>query len=674
MKKLLLCWLVLSCYVCLFAQEEDINNLQGEELTDSPLLEQLKIERNELAVLEEEVAYYYNLMQQKAAIRELYDKGKISAIEKSLAKQTKLFDKLLEDVNLDEIAVNLGELRIIYGDVPDVQDQIKFYQARLAYLRENLNKARNLLIDLTQNYPDSSRRAPGILLLLEIYHIQGYDAELVALAPEYTGEGSVLQTYWLAHAYFNVDMLVEAQEKFTELSSNEIYTFRAQAMLALITYFQGDLPTAIAEMQTLSTSYESSIKYYDFVILSLARLNIIKEEIGTALQYYEQYFNLQTDDIPDHILFEIASEFKGNNQYDQAVIYLNMIIEKPLKSEYYTSAKFLLAVTQYGYDDLDQSEIAIEEMIAENDELLSTLNRKYKLLTDYHNIRRQLALTDTASHEYINLDSQLDKVDAQLLDTNDMMENFYQGLDPEALVILKTLEEEYISYCSTISDMEALVLASRTMPNERIPAIIENEIINADSTIVSLEVIKYLGHRAYFSPEEYNMARHIAIERSLQEIDLKIWREIQVIAENNNHPEIAEKVTTYVSIVQDNMRAFDIIAELMFGGKPAAPMAEFIQEEIDAVRNNQIELIALKQDVVANFNTQIAKKLNKEKEFLVAEFDLLKLKYDEALNSMISDIASVADKYRINLLDVLFKQTQVMDKNYKELQERVRNE
>jgi hypothetical protein len=52
----------------------------------------------------------------------------------------------------------------------------------------------------------------------------------------------------------------------------------------------------------------------------------------------------------------------------------------------------------------------------------------------------------------------------------------------------------------------------------------------------------------------------------------------------------------------------------------------------------------------------------------------LKDKYDNALNSIIDDVALVADKYRINLLSVLFQKTQEMDKKYKELQKKVRNE
>ena len=672
MKKLLLSLLVLSCFVYLVGQE-DLSH-QRDQLDDALLLEQLKLEKNELVVLEQEIAYFYHLLKQQAAIRELSDNGKISEIANKLSTQTKFFAKLFADKNLAEISTRLGELRIIYGAVPEVQDQLLYYQAELAYQRKELDKARNLLIDLTRNYPDSSRRNPGLSLLLEIYHIQGYDEELIDLAADYTGTGSLLQTYWLAQAYFNTEMYSEAREKFTELSNDENFLFRAKAMLALITYFTDDIQTALAEFQVLATKYETSTKYCDFVILSLARLSIINEEIDLGLQYYRQYYDRQKAEIPDDILYEIASEFKAADQYNEAVPFLNMIIEKPVKSAYYTSAKFLLAVTQPGYEDLDQTELTVEEMIAANDELLSTLNRKYKLLSDYHIIRRQLARTDTASHEYLNLKAQLDQVDAVLLDTNEMMEDFYKGLDANSLILLIALEEEYKAYCSTISEIEALVLLSKTISTDRISALLDDEIYYADSTVVSLQVIKYLGHRAYFSPQEYNLARHLAIEKILQEIDLQVWQEIGVIAEDNNHPDITARVEIYVGLGQDNLRAFEIIAELMFGGKPSDQFAELIQSEIDAVENNKFALLAIKQDVIANFNVQIAKKLNKEKEFLVVEFDVLKNKYDGTLNSVIRDIASVTDKYRINLLGILFQKTQEMDKKYKELQEKVRNE
>jgi hypothetical protein len=77
MKKLILCLLVLSGCACILAQEDIYPQ---EEQANALILEQLRLERSELAVLETELVYFHGLVQQKAVIRELYNNGKISEI------------------------------------------------------------------------------------------------------------------------------------------------------------------------------------------------------------------------------------------------------------------------------------------------------------------------------------------------------------------------------------------------------------------------------------------------------------------------------------------------------------------------------------------------------------------------------------------------------------------
>ena len=119
---------------------------------------------------------------------------------------------------------------------------------------------------------------------------------------------------------------------------------------------------------------------------------------------------------------------------------------------------------------------------------------------------------------------------------------------------------------------------------------------------------------------------------------------------------------------------FDVIADYMFGGAPSAEFKQSIQEEIATIEASKAEMIDLRAIVKKDFNKRIAAKLNKEKQLLVSEFDSLKDLYDRALSTVIGDVTAVTDQYQMKLLGLLFNQTQVMDKKYKELQEKVRNE
>ena len=269
---------------------------------------------------------------------------------------------------------------------------------------------------------------------------------------------------------------------------------------------------------------------------------------------------------------------------------------------------------------------------------------------------------------------QLTQIEADLQTTNETMQGFYEGMDPTTLNTLILLEEEYKTYTSTVSDIDALVLLANSTPNDRIPRLMEEEIAYSDSAIFVLQTLKYLGHRTQVSGFEFDMARRLAIEKMYAETDMNTWNELQVIAQDNNHTDIAEKIARYKELVTANMESFDLIADYMFGGTPTDEFKQAIEAEIASIEASKTEMIGLKDVVRQDFNKRIAAKLNREKQILISEFDSLKDLYDRTLSAVIGDVAAVTDQYQMKLLGLLFKQTQTMDKKYKELQEKVRNE
>ena len=122
------------------------------------------------------------------------------------------------------------------------------------------------------------------------------------------------------------------------------------------------------------------------------------------------------------------------------------------------------------------------------------------------------------------------------------------------------------------------------------------------------------------------------------------------------------------------MRSLDVMAEVAFSGKAPEELHQIIQEESAAIEHNRSELVILKKDVIENFNKKIAKRLEQEKEILIEENELLKNTYSKAIDSIKDEVIQESDKYRISLLDVLFKQTQNLDEEYDEFQEQIKNE
>ncbi len=658
----------------LLKAQEDTEVVSPSPSKEVNLLEQIKEERKELAVLEEEISYFYNLLQQRNVVRKLYKKGKVSELEKVFLKNSKVLDRMFKERDIEAISLKIGEQKIIYNEVVELKDYLIFYRAKLALLKNDREKAQFLLEDLVNNYPQSTKLDLAVAFLKEVYFFSGKNEELIEISNKYPGKDSIEQNYWLGHAYYNIGNYDESISIFNILKKDKEFGFRSQEMLALIAYFTDGIDASMDQFLTLQKDYNTNSDYYDFIILSLARLYIAKDENEKALEYYEWFDNLQIEELSDEILYEIATQLNNCAQYNKAISFLIRITQKPIKSEYFTSAKFLIAISEQGKGNLDQAESTLDEIIINNNILLETMNTKYRLLAKYGEIRRKISRSDISDEKRNEYKLQSGNIEEALSKTNKTMNDLYAGLDRRTLSLLELLEEEYLSYSSTIADIDAIILLANTVPNKRIPALIDREIAASDSSIITLQILRYLSHKQNFTYKDYNFARALAEEKIYQNELLKTWDEIEQIAKENKHEEILPAIESSRSLITENLESIDVIARYVFKGKPSDDFQEIIHEEAEAIEKNRDDLLTLKKEVIENFNKQIAKRLNKEKEVLVAEFETLSLTYDKALSLIMDDINNENDKYKFSLLGVLFKQTQIMDDDYKQLQERVKNE
>ena len=673
MKKIYFAFLLLLLGLSLFAQG-DITSILKPAAEEKPLLEQLKEEKRELAVLEEEISYYYNLLQQRAAVRELYNKGKISSLKNVFSKTAKIIDRMFENEMIKTVSLKIGEQKIIYGDVVELQDQLLYYRAKLAFIKGDNKKAQQLLEEIVVSYPRSLIMNPAILLLEEIYFVVGLDNELIDIFDRYTTEKSLQQNFWLAQAYYNTGQYTEAETYFNILKRDKKFTFRSKAMLALISYFTEDLNSSIGKFNELEKDYNSRTDYYEYILISLARLHLANNDFETSLLYYDKYYDDTSGIISDELIYEIAMQNYNNKKYLRAIGYFNLIIERPVKSQYFASAKFFVAVSEQGRGNYDQAESTLSEMINRNNILMETMNTKYSLLEKYSSLRRKLAQRDLTDEEWNKFKTQSESIEKALIRTNSTLEKLYTGLDNKSLATLQILEEEYLSYSSTIADMDAIILLAQSLPNKRIPAILDREIASSDSSIITLQVLSYLGHRPRFSQKDFDFAKSLAAEKIHQENLLNTWAEIEQIAIQNDHEEMLPSIRNSQKGIEENLESIEIIAQYMFKGKPSDDFQDLIKDEAFAIDRNKKELLALKKDVIKNFNKMIAQRLSNEKELLVTEFEGLQFIYDDTLSELMNEVTSANEQYQFSLLSILFKQTQIMDSEYKEFQEKVRNE
>ena len=373
-------------------------------------------------------------------------------------------------------------------------------------------------------------------------------------------------------------------------------------------------------------------------------------------------------------MFEIGTQYKNGKDYDKALDYYSLIINNPVKSEYFTSAKFAVLMVELEKGDINTVEEKLNEIISINNILLETLNAKYSLLEKHKNLRSDYSKDEISETERASIKNKMDSIESALQKTNTSLQSLYKGLDPVTLIALEMLEEEYLSYNSIISEMEAVIKLANTIPNKKIPKMLDLRIEDTDASLVTLQMISYLGHKSHISSQDYELARALALEKLEEDFLLDTWKEIKNIARDTNHPNIEAMCDNSIELLAGNLESIDTIAKIQFQGEASADMKLLIQEEAEAITQNRDDLIALKQEVIEKFNKKIAKRLEKEKELLVEENEILKETYHNALTMMKDDLVEENDRYQISLLDVLFKQSQNIDQEYKEFTEQMKNE
>jgi TolA-binding protein len=663
--------IIVLCYVsALFA----IDSFDAKERSKNELIALIHAELDELAILEGEIEYFNSLLIHRKKAKELYDAGKISELNKLFNTHTRKLESYFEKGNFDLIRKKVGELKIIYTKFDFVNDQLMYYDAKLLSVSKNELKAQEKLEYLIQNYPNSPKLDNAIFLLAEMYFKTDENQKLIDIYGRLSGENTVKHQFWLGNAYFNLGRYEESTNVFKTFTKDPEYGFKAKLMLALNSYFTQGADVAIDYFTLLKEIAPIEDPDFSFIVLSLARLYSEIDKDDIALIYYEQYVILERDyGIEDEVLFEIATAYNNNKKFDQAILYFIKITEKPRKSEYFASAKFYIAVAELNKGDFEGAQAGINDMIYQNQLLMETINQKYYLLDKYSILRKKLFDPNLSEEEFSATKSKLVKVERALETTNKLVQDLYLGLNPYSLKVLESVEAEYLSYSDMIDDMDIVIKIAETTPNRKMANKMDDKIDALNTDLIGVQILSYIGEEGNYTYDEFRFARTLANEKISTQLLIEEMNEIKVLAEVKR-PKVAASVAKIIDLLALNIESIDTIAKYSFTPNLSSDEKQIIAAEIESIESNKKSYELLKESILKNFNKKIAKKLQKQRDLFADEFVVLREYYDGVLTSAMEDVAIENDKYEMSLLNILFKQTQNEDEDYKALQEKIRNE
>ncbi len=636
--------------------------------------EAIKEEGQALVDLLEQISYLQGILEKKVMIKALQQQNRQSDILALFRNDEAKLAAFLKENKLTEAKSLLFELKLSYKNIDTVEPYLLYYNGKYQLMKGELTNAQMLLEGIIEDYPKFEYLNDTILMLQEIYFRLGLHREFISIYNRSTNEHSNVEKFWLAQSYYGLGEYKKAKEIFVNLQNDKKFGTRAKEMLALISLYTKGVDIAINNFHNLESQIKKSKKYYFYIPLTLARLYELKKDHEKALEYYDQYVAYMSSkgkEIPDGIIFEIAVLNKNAKRYDKALVYFKYILNKPVRSEYYSSARLLATMTEQESGKFKEIQTGLNEIILNNDVLEKTLEAKFKLLDKYDKLRKKINTQNLSPEEKKALNQKMDSIEKILMNTNKTLTTLYSGKDPQNVVIVKILEEEYLYYNVTLDMMDAVIELANTVPNKRVPKIIDKTIASEDSSMISLQLMEYLGHKQHITVDDVKIARALIDEKNFEKKLKKVWQKVYKFANEHNKDKVKQIASRSLVLIDENIKDLDRVAELAFNGKPNEQFTNEIEDELMSIQKNKQELEKLKKVVIAKFNKRIAKRLQNQKEVLKNEQYHLKDFYNKILTKVIKEVKQEKAKTQFTLLDILYKQSKAMDIEYKNMQKRL---
>jgi hypothetical protein len=655
-------------------------SLWSQQASQASLLEKIRQESFDLALLEEEVDYYRLLVEKRRQVIKLHNQNRLGSIREMFEKDLAQLEVIFDSDDTERAVKKIWEINRIYKDIEELdiknyfpEQKMRYYEARIDVIDGKYSKARKVLENLLTDNLDPANRNNIVLLLEEVYFNLGNYGDYVSIFPLYRGINSAQQRWWLGQSLYNTGKYEEAATVFRRLENDAQFGLRSRCMNVLMTYKKGNIGQAISDLLALKYRYEPSEPYYNFINLSLARLYAIDGDVREAITLYDQYAQL-ADEIPDDILYEIATKYKQFGEFTQAIRFYQKITEKPTKSRYYVAAKYFTAITEQDRGNYESGRKHLREIIENNNALMLALNEKYALLENYSTLLHNLIAQTLTPERRRQIDRELDQLENQFQENRERIEAFSEGLDSEKLLYLKFLEEEYFAYTVTLANYEAFVRYSRNPMLKRLPSIKNYQMSYTDSSVVYLQVVDYVEKLSDKSAEVYLLAKFLAEQKVYLAFVRDVWFDIKRLGLDYEVPQIITISDQADSLISSNLQIITDLEKQAFKNNLSSEERNRISNLRAMIENNNKTLEEIEDDFIKSFSDQVTPKLSEKVEnFADSQTDIRNL-YVETITTMVENLSDENRMYENTLLDILFRQTRLLDQEYEQFRKQITNE
>ena len=632
-------------------------------------------EKSLLAGIESELDHLNSIIYQRDRVRSYEDNGKNDLIISLFSAVSRELEDSFKTGDDWRIRSKHQEMIHIFRDIDLVEDRYLFYDALYLYYNREIDQAEERLLNLINVSPESVKLRPALSLLQTILIFDNRNRELLELTDRFSYLSDNRSRYFTAHAHFNLKEYVKAEAIFSELIRYREYRFRSEIMLGLIQYAIFHSDRAIQHLEQLTHKYEPSEQYYDFLLLSLARIFGENEDFRNSLRYYNSLIDFNSGQLTDELAFEIALIERASGNYKKALYYLNHIINMPEKSSIYDEAVIMIAGIMVHTSSYKRSTDLINDVLQTNRAFNNMLHIEVNLLRDMREAAWQYVITgdNNKRKEFNRLSEKYWMITER---DRDFEKSSLSGVEHTYNHLVMA---EYVSFLNLIIELNDVAEKIKSLPNTEQVNQIESQITEIDHLRKNLLTTKFLVNLTKdvtriddnpLQPLQFH-SRYIYLTEMNQ-----MLLESYMLAR-----ELADKIVMYENIREDFGAALnhdeisklhnilDLLnqeSEIVFGSM------DFDNKLISQIEEENLSLLGLRRGLSAirelverSYHQKVAERLINNN---INSLDISDFSYDYSIfviSKTAEELNQISKKYDYALLDVLFQESIRRDQEYR---------
>lgn len=365
-----------------------------------------------------------------------------------------------------------------YRNVSSLQDDLLFLDCKTAVYAQKWDMAALKANDLVRRYPNSNRKDVAVrywkLALLKTAKDQDY-VNLVEQYPEFK---LASQKFQYGQSLYNIGRFDDASKYLEEAALDDNYALRATASLGLIALAQGREEEAGLIFDLLMQNFSPETPYFDFVLLSMARLFSHYDDPTTAITYYQAYNQLNENAVDD-VTYEIAITHRKAGNLEKAKTYFEFLLGSKFADEYYVQALYNLVLIDQELNNGSTANQLMTNYQSRIDDYFDSLLRNRNLMNEVKTLRNNFLMENTQSRKDILLE-QVRAKEEEILTNQMMLDDKISFLDARSVQLIKNLELSFIERTENYFIELDLIDQYRNRPKNELIAIANRDRINKE--------------------------------------------------------------------------------------------------------------------------------------------------------------------------------------------------